>query len=190
MAMKSPQDMIAAVTQSMQQRTGRTLQQWLGVVNASGIDPLNQNAVRRYLKAEFGVLQNSQWAIADAAAKAAGWQEPTVEQYIDQQYSGNKAKLRPVFDRLRQLIESFGKDVNIEGRASYTPFVCRRQFVAIAATNSRLDIGLRFVDVPTSALLIPAKAPGQATHKISLTSVNEIDQGLEQLLRLAYEQNR
>jgi hypothetical protein len=95
---KSPDDMMSAVTGSMAARTGRSLDEWLEVVQASGIDPLDQNAVRRWLKAEHGVPQNSQWAIADAAARAAGWVRPTVEEYVDSQHQGAKAGLRPIYD--------------------------------------------------------------------------------------------
>src|SRR5512143_3002660 len=100
--MASPEDMMAAVTRSMRERTGRTVEEWVALVQASGVDPLDQNGVRRWLKAEHALPQNSQWAIADAAARAAGWKPPTVEEYIDQQYAGRKAGLRPLFDRLRQ----------------------------------------------------------------------------------------
>lgn len=186
----SPQGMMAAVSESLEQRTGRTQEGWLDVVASSGIDPLDQNAVRRWLKAEYGVPQNSQWAIADAAARAAGWMPPTLDEYVDQQYSGTKAHLRPIFDRLRELVEALGDDVTMEGRGSYTPFVRRRQFVAVAAaTRTRVDLGLRYTLPPTSELLIPAQAPGQATHRLSLTSVEEITGEVERLLRLAYEQN-
>src|SRR5512135_2046093 len=140
--MASPEEMMAAVTRSMRERTGRSLEEWLELVRESGIDPLDQNAVRRWLKSEHGIPQNSQWAIADSAARAAGWQPPTVEEYVAQQYGGKKAGLRPLFDRLRAILESFGDDVTIEGRGTYTPFIRRRQFVAIAAaTAQRLDVG-------------------------------------------------
>src|SRR3954453_2813050 len=167
--------MMSAVRESMAERTGRTLEQWVELVHGSGVDPLDQNAVRRWLKDVHGVKQNSQWAIADAAARAAGWERPTVEQYVEGQYTGAKAGLRPVFDAVRAVAENLGDDVVLEGRGTYTPFVRRRQFAAAAAaaaaTPSRLDLGLRFTDPPASARLQPAKAPGQATHKVALTSV-------------------
>ncbi len=188
--MASPDEMMAAVTRSMKERTGRTVAEWVALVQASGIDPLDQNAVRRWLKAEHGLPQNSQWAIADAAARAAGWKPPTTEEYIARQYAGKKAGLRPIFDRLRQLLESLGEDVTVEGRTSYTPFVRTRQFVAAApATATRLDVGLRFNRPPDSPLLTEANAPGQATHRLSLASVDDITPEVELLLRLAYEQN-
>lgn len=182
--------MMGAVAESMRERTGRTLQEWVLIVDSSGIDPLDQKAVRRWLKTEHGVLQNSQWAIADAAARAAGWERPRAEEYVDQQYSSPKSRLRPIFDLVRDIVESFGGDVRMEGRATYTPFVRRRQFAAVAAaTNTRVDVGLRYTDAPASELLVPAKAPGQATHKLSLTSVGEINGEVESLLRAAYDQN-
>jgi hypothetical protein len=87
---------MAAVSASMQERTGRTLEEWVAIVDSGGVDPLDQKAVRRWLKTEHGVPQNSQWAIADAAAVAAGWKRPTTEEYIDRQYAGPKELLRPV----------------------------------------------------------------------------------------------
>ena len=44
-------------------------------------------------------------------------------------------------------------------------------------------------DKPASELLVQAKAPGQATHKLSLTSMEEITGEVERLLRMAYDQN-
>ena len=190
MAMKSPDDMMAAVTGSMKERTGRSLEEWVALVQKSRIDPLDQLAVRRWLKSEHGVLQNTRWAIANNAAIAAGWTRPDVETYIDSQYDGAKAGLRPIFDALREIIEDFGDDISAEGRKTYTPFVRRRQFVAIAAaTATRIDVGLRYTDPPKSGLIKPAAAPGQATHKLSLTKPSEITKDVERLLRLAYEQN-
>jgi predicted transport protein len=190
MASQSPEKMMAAVTESMRERTGRTLEEWVSLVAASEVDPLDQNAVRRWLKSEHGIPQNSRWAIADAAARAAGWERPETEEYIDQQYSGAKAGLRSIFDRLRAAIDVLGDDVTMEGRSTYTPFVRRRQFVALAAaTRSRVDVGLRYTEAPRSKLLTSATAPGQATHKLSLTAPEQVTEEVERLLRVAYDQN-
>nr|WP_095969945.1 DUF5655 domain-containing protein [Rhodococcus erythropolis] len=185
-----PSGMMAAVTSSMRDRTGRTLEEWVEAVRTSGVDPLDQNEVRKWLKAEHGVPQNTQWAIAFEAATQAGWVEPTVEQYIDQQYSGPKAALRPIFDAARRLIEELGTDVRVEGRGTYTPFVRARQFAAIAAaTKARVDLGLRFVVAPGSELLVPATAPGQSSHKIGLTSTEDVNDEVGSLIAIAYQQN-
>jgi hypothetical protein len=182
--------MMSAVAESMARRTGRTLEEWVGLVSGSGLDPLDQNGVRRWLREVHGVPQNSQWTIADAAARAAGWERPSVEEYVDGQYTGARAALRPVFDVVRAVAEALGDDVVVEGRSTYTPFVRRRQFAAAApATATRLDLGLRLPDPPASDRLRPATSPGQATHKVALTAVEDVDDELRALLRAAYEQN-
>ncbi len=187
---KGPEEMMTAVAGSMRERTGRSLEEWVELVAGSGIDPLDQRAVRRWLKDEHGVLQNSAYAIAHAAARAAGWEPPSVEESIDRQLAGAKADLRPIFDAVRAALEDLGDDVRIEARGTYVPFVRRRQFAAVAAaTRTRVDVGLRYTDPPASDLLAPASAPGQATHKLSLTSADEVTDEVEGLLRAAYEQN-
>lgn len=187
--MISPTDMMSSVTDSMKERTGKTLEEWVAAVQATKIDPLNQKAVRNWLKSQ-GVLQNSQWAIADAAARAAGWERPSVEGYINSQYQGEKAALRPIFDALREIVEGLGEDVTAEGRGGYTPFVRKRQFAAVqASTKTRVDLGLRFRQAPDSALLSTTSLPGQSTHKLGLSSVDDITGEVIDMIRLAYEQN-
>ena len=186
----SPDDMMSAVTDSMAGRTGRTLQEWVALVATSGVDPLDQNAVRRWLREVHGVKQNSQWAIADAAARDAGWVRPTVEEYVDAQYTGAKAALRPVFDAVREAVLALGDDVVIEGRGTYVPFVRRRQFAAVAAaTATRIDLGLRLPDPPAGDRLQQTTAPGSATHRVQLFSVADVDDEVRSLLRAAYGQN-
>ena len=182
--------MMDAVSAGLEERTGHSLDRWVEMVGASGIDPLDQKAVRRWLKTEHGVPQNSQWAIADAAARSVGWERPTVDEYVAGQYLGPKAHLRPIYDRLAEELLALGDDVTVEGRSTYTPFVRGRQFAAVAAsTRSRVDLGLRFTDPPTSARCVPTKSVGQATHRVALTAPEEVDDEVAGLLRLAYEQN-
>jgi predicted transport protein len=188
--MTSPDDMMAAVTASMAERTGRDLDGWARLVlDESGVDPLDQVAVRRWLRDVHGVPQNTQWAIAFEVARRAGWVEPTVDEYVDSQYTGRKAALRPVYDAVEAALLGLGDDVRREGRSTYVPFVRARQFAAVGATATRVDVGLRFVSPPASARLVAATAPGSATHKVVLTNVGQVDDELVGLLRAAYEQN-
>lgn len=187
----SPDDMMAAVTEGMRARTGRDLAEWVHLVRTdSGVDPLDQKAVRAWLRDVHGVPQNTQWAIAFSVAESAGWQRPSVKGYVDSQYTGAREALRPVYDAVESALLALGDDVVREGRGTYVPFVRRRQFAAVAATTTtRVDVGLRFVDPPDHPRLVPATAPGSATHKVGLTDVTQVDDDLVALLRVAYDQN-
>jgi hypothetical protein len=58
---QTPDDMLGAVSASLAARTGWSLDEWVALVWASGIDPLDQNAVRGGCGSEHGIPQNSQW---------------------------------------------------------------------------------------------------------------------------------
>ena len=186
--MPTPDEMLSAVADSMAERTGRTLSEWVALVAGSGVDPLDQNAVRRWLREVHGVRQNSQWAIADAAARAAGWVRPSVEDYIDWQFTGKKAALRPVFDAVRELAMALGDDVTIEGRGTYVPFVRGRQFAA-TATTAAASTSACACRIRRRRAAAARHRAGPATHKLALTAVADVDDEVAALLRTAYDQN-
>lgn len=185
--------MMAVVTTSMADRTGRSLEEWVALVRESGPDPLDQRSVRAWLRDVHGVPQNSQWAIADAAATAAGWQRPDVDGYTDALYHGAKAHLRPIHDAIVTLAEGLGEDARREGRGTYIPVVRRTQFMAVApGPRNTVRVGFRFRDTPPDdERLSPAKGFAQATHWLHLAADADEDdlRSLEPLLEAAYRQN-
>lgn len=185
--------MMAAVTTSLEERTGRSLDEWVALVREAGPDALDQRAVRAWLRDVHGVPQNSQWAIADAAATAAGWQRPDVDAYTDALYSGVKAHLRPIHDAVVTLAEGLGEDVRREGRGTYIPIVRKTQFVAVApGPRDTVRVGFRFRGTPPGdERLSPAKGFAQATHWLHLAADADEDdlRSLEPLLQAAYRQN-
>lgn len=185
--------MMNAVAASMAARTGRTVQEWVALVEAAGLDPLDQPAVRRWLKLTHGVPQNSQWTIATAAAEAAGWREPSVEDYTDALYAGARAALRPAHDAVLTLALGAGGDAHAQGRAGYIPVVRRTQFLAVApGPRGTLRVGFRFrAVVPDDPRLTVAKGFAQATHWLHLPAdADENDlHSLEPLILSAYDQN-
>ena len=185
----SPENVNRAVADALAERTGRDLEAWVVLVGASGVDGLDQNAVRRWLREVHGLGQNTQWAIADECARRAGWMRPPVEDYIAGQYLGRRAAFRPVFDAVRAAALALGPDVRIEGRSSYVPFVRARQFAAVAVTTARVDLGLRLPAPPPSRRLEPCTGPGQSTYKVALARPGDVDAEVRALLRAAYDQN-
>lgn len=185
--------MMAAVVGSLRDRTGHTLDEWIRLVHEAGLDPLQQKEVRHWLKDVHGVPQNSQWAIADAAARDAGWERPSVEEYADALYAGGKAALRPLHEAMVELATSLGDDCSVEGRATYAPIVRKTQFAAVApGPRGTLRVGLRYRGkAPDDPRLEPAKGFAQASHWLHLPPDAGAEQvrSLEPLLREAYEQN-
>lgn len=185
--------MMAGVAASMKERTGRTLEEWVGLVHSEGPDPLDQKAVRAWLKAVHGVAQNSQWAIADAVATSAGWERPTVAGYTDALYAGPRTGLRHLHDTVVELALSMGDDTEVQGRSTYIPVVRKTQFVAVApGPRGTLRVGLRYRgEAPTDERLSPAKGFAQATHWLHLAadSTRADVESLTTLVAAAYGDN-
>lgn len=199
--MNEPKDMMSAVAASMEARTGRDLEAWCALVEARAgagdLDPLDQKGVRAWLKEAHGLPQNSQWAVADAVARRAGWVPPTIEDYVLAMYSGKKAPLRPLHDAV--LAAALSLDgAQAQGRATYIPVVRRIQFAAVGpGTKGRLRVGLRFRgEVPDDPRLEDAKGFAQATHVVHLAPLGPEGAAVEPaaaassllpLLRLAWK---
>lgn len=185
--------MVDAVSASMRERTGRTVPEWVALVASAGVDPLDQPAVRRWLKNSHGIPQNSQWAIAFAAAEHAGWVRPSADGYADGLYVDAKAALRPLHDAVVAIAVGLGPDAQAKGRSTYIPIVRATQFAAIApGPRGTLRVGFRFKGaVPDDDRLEPAKGFAQATHWVHLAGDTPPEQAgaLEPLLAAAYLQN-
>jgi len=69
-----------------------------------------------------GIGQNSQWVIAIAAADKAGWQRPTADGYIESQFAGAKAALRPIFDRVRSVADSRATSESRNGAGTHRSY--------------------------------------------------------------------
>ena len=85
-------------------KTGRSLDQWAKFINNSGIDGRQERIA--FLKDEHGLGTNSAWFIVDYAADKHSWDgDPEVYleqavQYVEDQYAGPKATLRPIFEKV------------------------------------------------------------------------------------------
>lgn len=186
--------MSAALAASMRERTGRTLTEWVELVHRDGPDPLDQLAVRRWLKQVHGLPQNSQCAVGFAAAESAGWIRPSTDGYTEGLYAGRSPQLRALHDAVVSAALALGQDTEAQGRSTYIPVVRKTQFVAVApGPRSTLRVGFRYrTTVPDDARLQTAKGFAQATHWLHLpadTDPSDVAASLGDLLAVAYAQN-
>lgn len=184
--------MMAAIVTGLKDRTGRTLPEWVEAVRQAGLDPVDQKSVRAWLR-DQGVPQNSRWAIADAAAREAGWAPPNVEEATDSLYSGKKESLRPLHDAIVEMTHALGEDIEVQARGTYIPLVRGTQFLALApGPKGTLRVGFRFrEEVPEDDRLAPARGFAQSTHWVHVEpdALDEDLLTLEPLIATAYDQN-
>jgi len=109
---------------------------------------------------------------------------------IDAQYSGGKAALRPIYERIHTIVTGFGDDVESGARKTYVAFSRGRQFALVKPSGKRIDVGLKLNDVAVGGRLETANnvGSGSMSHKVTLSSLDEVDDELIGWLRQAYDE--
>ncbi len=182
----SPTGMGEAVIRNLQSRTGKNLEQWVRVAKKSRLtDP---KELRRWLKADHGLGGTTCWIITDATLRKPGDKPPSESEMVDAQFKGDKAALRPVYDRLIRAAKKLGSDVNIGVRKTQTTLARNHTFaIAKAPTKTRIDLGLRLPGTkPTKRLQSTTAFSDNATHCVALTTPGDVDDQLKKWLKAAY----
>jgi len=180
---------------TLKEKTGRDLDEWTALIKAKG--PKDPKSRREWLKSEHKLGTNSAWWLADHAegkddleesdpnvyvARAAG--------YVDALFSGSKAALRPLYDRLYDLARSIGDDIKVSPGKTIVPIYRRHVIAQIKpSTKTRIDFGLALKDTPATGRLIDTGGlakKDRITHRIEITSLDDIDAFVEKWLRRAY----
>lgn len=184
-----PSEMGDAIARNLEARTGRSKEQWLEVIRRDG--PPTRRERLAWLKAEHGLgastaMNLAWWSDEEAMAAAAATSD---DDLIAAQYAGAKAGLRPIFEAVVATVRSFGPDVTTEARTSYVSFQRGRQFGLVApSSRTRVDVALRLPGVAAGGRLEEAAGfgTGGMTHRVRVTSVDEVDEELAGWLRSAY----
>ncbi|MDO8341112.1 MAG: DUF5655 domain-containing protein, partial [Candidatus Woesebacteria bacterium] len=107
------------------------------------------------------------------------------ESLVDAQYSGKKGALRPIYERLVELVTTFGDDVQVDPKKTGVSLRRSKQFALIEAPSAaRVQLGVNLRDVAPEGRL--RAATGMCTHRIDVTAVDEVDDELVSWLREAY----
>jgi hypothetical protein len=176
-------------------KTGRSLEAWLALVKKEG--PKDEAARRAWLKGEHGLGTNSAWWLAErAAGRGTEDSDPeaylaAAERYVEAQYAGKKAALKPIYDRLLKLGLGLGKDVMACPCQTIVPLYRAHVFAEIKpSTLARVDLGLALKDAKTPKRLVDTGGfarKDRITRRIPIGSVDEIDAEVERWIRKAYE---
>lgn len=186
---------VQAIRANFQTKTGRTLEAWVELVKAKA--PADSKTRRAWLK-DQGLGTTQAHVVLQRAGAAPGHAfDDTPEgylaaapRYVDGQYSGKKAALRPLFERITGLARALGADVKVCPCETIVPFYRHHVFAEVKPFASRLDLGLALgdptaVDDPSGRLKDTGgfAKKDRITHKLELTSEADLDLALPWLKR-------
>ncbi|MHB1223644.1 MAG: DUF5655 domain-containing protein [Gemmatimonadaceae bacterium] len=178
-----------AMVANLPRTTGRSLPEWLAVVAASG--RAERKARTAWLKEEHGLGGGTAGLIAELAEGGSDRDGADPEAQVEALFSGARAGLRPVADRLLAGAAALGDDVSATPCATMLPI--RRAHVIAQlkpTTRTRLDLGLALGDVPLAGRLEDSGGlarKDRITRRIALRSVADVDDEVLGWLHRAYE---
>ncbi len=167
---------------NMPEKTGKSLEEWMEVLKPKGF--AKHGEAMKFLKTEYGVTHGFANTIVSLFRKS-GEEE---EDLVSLQYKG-KESLKPIHDVLVSYCSSLGKDVQVVPKKTSVSIIRKKQFALVKpATKSRIDLGLKLKGKPTTDRLGDSGPFGtMCTHRVKMTSAEELDEELKAWLLEAYE---
>jgi hypothetical protein len=182
------QSMVDSNKALLLRKTGEDTAYWVEKARAAGIR--NDGELRTWMRDSFGVTGYAQYAVSWEMFGYPEFMLRDADELIDGQYA-NHPHLRPIADALLAWA-SATDGVEIQMRKGYVSLhSARRKFAQVTrTTNTAVDVTLR-LDAPAEGRTETAKtrADDPFTRRVRLTSTDQVDDELLDILAVALEQN-
>lgn len=181
---------LATQLANIEKRTGRSLAELADIIRASGLS--KHGELVAMLKSTLGMghgdantlVHTVKQSDGQSAAAAQGLSPDDVVSGI---YTGPKAALRPIHDRVMAAIRGLGPFEEAP-KKTYVSLRRKKQFAMVGpATNTRVEVGLNLKGVPATERLLELPPGQMCSYKVRLTSPDEVDAELIGWIRTAYE---
>ncbi len=190
---------------NIQKRSGKTLDELTALVRHSGVTKHGQAVAM--LKETLGMghgdanmvahLTFSPERIYGSAAGPGGSATTgeaggaraaaSVDAELDRIYTGPKAALRPIHERVMNEIAIFG-DFELAPKKTYISLRRKKQFATVGpATNTRVEVGLNMKGIQGTSRLEALPPGGMCQYKVRLERTEEVDAELVGWIRMAFD---
>jgi hypothetical protein len=183
---KSPEEMLASMISNLAEKTGRSLQEWLTITSAAGLEKHGQ--IVKLLKSEHSMTHGYANLVATMTLRGDA-PAPEGDSLVEAQYAGPKAALKPAYNRVIEAVGKFGNDIEIAPKKAYVSLRRNKQFALIQpSTKTRVDIGINLKDrEPAGRLEASGSFNAMVSHRVRVAGTDEVDEELLAWLRAAYD---
>lgn len=173
---------------NIEKRTGKSIAELTAIVKGSGLT--RHGELRDMLKKDLGMGHGDANTLVHVALQshgAAAAEGKSGDEVLDALYTGPKAAMRPIHDRLMAAIGKFG-DFEVAPKKTYVSLRRKKQFATIGpATNTRFEVGLNMKGVPGTARLEALPPGGMCQYRVKVADAKEVDAELIAWIRQAYD---
>lgn len=179
---------VATQLANIEKRTGKSVAELTKIVKDSGLS--KHGELVKMLKTDLGMGHGDANTLVHVARKSDGQSKAgglTMSQVLDGLYTGKKAELRPIHDKLMLAIRKFG-EFEEAPKKTYVSYRRKRQFTMIGpATNTRVEVGLNVKGLKATDRLLQLPPGQMCQYKVKLTDVKEVNAELIAWIRMAYD---
>jgi predicted transport protein len=182
---KSPEEQIKDMVANMEKTTGKGMAEWKSIIDASGLK--KHGEIVKFLKETHGIGHGYANMITHEAQQSHS--AALVAQDVDLQaewFAGDKAAIKPLYDKTMEIIRAFGKDIEESPKKAYMSLRRNRQFACVGPfTKTRMDLQIHLKGHPETDRLKAVKG-GMTSHVVKISSLLEIDDEVIAWLKEAY----
>ena len=184
--MSSAEAMAAKMEANIAENTGKTVDQWVEIVKASGLEKHGQ--IVKMLKTDHGFTHGYANLVAHRTLKSSHV-GASDDDLVTAQYAGPKADLKPIYDAIMKRVKGFGEGLEVAPKKAYVSLRHKKQFGLVQpSTRTRVDVGINLKDrEPGDRLEASGSFNAMVSHRVRLTSVDEVDDELEGWLKEAFD---
>lgn len=173
---------------NIQKKTGMTLKELSDFITKSGLS--KHGEIREMLKDKLGLGHGDANTLVHAVFKSDGMhaaEGKTTDAVLDGIYSGAKAGLRPIHEKLMKEIGRFG-EFEVAPKKGYVSLRRKRQFAMLGPrTNTRFELGLNAKDLKKNARLLEQPKGSMCNYIVRMNDASEVDAQLIAWVRSAFE---
>jgi hypothetical protein len=178
---------LESMIRNLEEKSGRTMAEWTAIVKKLG--PKKHGEVVKHLKDAYQLGHGYANLVAHHAKGTVIERADGTDALVDAMYAGEKAGLRPIYDKLIAEVRAFGGDVEIAPKKTYVSLRRSKQFGLIQpSTKTRVDVGITLKgEKPSGRLEASGSFNAMVTHRVRVEKPADVDRALVDWLKQAYE---
>ena len=172
---------------NIEKNTGKKLEEWITLVNKSGL--AKHGELVNFLKEKHGFTHGNANTVVHFAKQSHAGAAENSGDLITEQYK-EKETLKSWYDKIMAEVRKFGSDIEVSPKKAYVSLRRKKQFAIIQpSTKDRLDIGLNIKGVAPSGNVIAAGSwNAMCTHRIKAEDEKAINKDLIEWIRKSYDE--
>jgi hypothetical protein len=189
--MPSVDEALQTQVRNIERQSGHSMAEWTALIRERGLT--KHGEILAWLKAEHGMSHGNANRVAliardpgagggRSAGAAAESEDPAAALY-----PGKKAGLRPIHDRVMDIIGSFGP-IEVAPKKGYVSLRRRKQFAMLQPAAAHVDLGLILPGTPPAGRLEQGGSfNAMFSHRVRLRSPEDVDTEVVAWLRAAFD---